>query len=72
MKELSHKLFEWTDERWIISFSKSEGEISVKDKQKNKQDELFKSIKNSEIYNTVIKRFPDAQLLDVKINKKKD
>ncbi len=72
VKELSHKLFEWTDERWIISFSKSEGEISVKDKQKNKQDELFKSIKNSEIYNTVIKRFPDAQLLDVKINKKKD
>ena len=72
VKELSLKLFEWTDERWIISFSKSEGEKSVKDKQKNEKDELLKNSKNSEIYRTVIGKFPDAELLDVKINKKKD
>jgi len=72
VKELSLKLFEWTDERWIISFSKSEGEKSVKDKQKNEKDELLNNAKNSEIYRTVIGKFPDAELLDVKINKKKD
>jgi DNA polymerase-3 subunit gamma/tau len=27
-------------ERWIITFSKSKGEMSVKEKQKNKKDEL--------------------------------
>ena len=27
VKDLSLKLFEWTGERWIITFSKSKGEI---------------------------------------------
>merc|ERR1711966_609117 len=30
VKDLSLKLYEWTDERWIITFSKSKGEMSVK------------------------------------------
>ena len=34
VKNLSTKLFEWTNERWIISFSKNRGEISLKDKEK--------------------------------------
>ena len=37
VKDLSSKLFEWTSERWIITFSKSKGEMSVKEKQKNKK-----------------------------------
>ncbi len=72
VKELSLKLYEWTDERWIISFSKSEGEMSVKEKQKNEKNDLLNNAKNLDIYNTFIKRFPDAELLDVKINKKED
>tara|TARA_S200000501_G_scaffold276766_1_gene260625 strand:+ start:1829 stop:3478 length:1650 start_codon:yes stop_codon:yes gene_type:complete len=72
VKELSLKLYEWTDERWIISFSKSEGEMSVKEKQKNEKNDLLNNAKNLDIYNTLIKRFPDAELLDVKINKKED
>ena len=39
VKDLSAKLFEWTGERWIITFSKSKGEMSVKEKQKNKKEE---------------------------------
>ena len=34
VKDLSSKLLEWTGERWIISFSKAKGEISIKDKEK--------------------------------------
>merc|ERR1711966_226475 len=30
VKDLSSKLYEWTGERWIITFSKSKGEMSVK------------------------------------------
>ena len=71
VKDLSSKLFEWTDERWIITFSKSKGEMSVKEKQKNKKDELINEVKNLEIYKIVMKKFPDAELLDVKLNKKK-
>jgi len=72
VKDLSSKLFEWTDERWIITFSKSKGDMSVKEKQKNKKDELINEVKSSEIYNMVMKKFPDAELLDVKLNEKKE
>ena len=72
VKDLSAKLFEWTSERWIITFSKSKGEMSVKEKQKNKREELINEVKNSEIYKTIIEKFPDAELTDVKLNKKEN
>ena len=72
VKDLSAKLFEWTSERWIITFSKSKGEMSVKEKQKNKREELINEVKNSEIYKALIEKFPDAELTDVKLNKKED
>tara|TARA_A100001011_G_scaffold158348_1_gene166772 strand:+ start:261 stop:1919 length:1659 start_codon:yes stop_codon:yes gene_type:complete len=70
VKDLSTKLFEWTDERWIITFSKSKGEISIKDKQRNEKEELLEGVKDSKIYKTVMKKFPDAEILDVKLNEK--
>ncbi|MDA9172443.1 DNA polymerase III subunit gamma/tau [Candidatus Pelagibacter sp.] len=72
VKDLSSKLYEWTAERWIITFSKSKGEMSVKEKQKNKKDELISEIKNSEIYKKVMEKFPDAELIDVRLNEKKE
>ncbi|MDA9187272.1 DNA polymerase III subunit gamma/tau [Candidatus Pelagibacter sp.] len=72
VKDLSSKLYEWTAERWIITFSKSKGEMSVKEKQKNKKDELISEIKNLEIYKKVMEKFPDAELIDVKLNEKKE
>ena len=46
VKNLSTKLSEWTNQRWIISFSKNQGEMSIKDKEKNKQKELIEKEKN--------------------------
>ncbi len=72
VKDLSSKLFEWTSERWIITFSKSKGEMSVKEKQRNKQDKLINEVKSSEIYKMVMETFPDAELVDVMLNEKKE
>ena len=70
VKDLSSKLFEWTGERWIITFSKLKGQISVKDKEKNVKKKLMDEMKNSEIFKRVMDKFPDAELIDV--NSKKD
>ncbi len=70
VKDLSSKLFEWTDERWIITFSKLKGQMSVKDKEKNEKKQLIDEMKNSEIFKSFLDRFPDAELIDV--NSKKD
>ncbi len=65
VKDLSSKLFEWTKERWIITFSKLEGQISVKDRQENMRKAIVEDVKNSEIYKNVTDKFPDAELIDV-------
>ena len=70
VKDLSSKLFEWTGERWIITFSKLKGEMSVKDKEKNEKKQLIDEMKNSEIFKSILDRFPDAEVIDV--NSKKD
>ena len=72
VKDLSSKLFEWTSERWIITFSKSKGEMSIKEKQKNRKDKLINEVKSSETYQMVIEKFPDAELIDVKLNGKEE
>mgnify|MGYP004195885955 FL=1 len=41
------------------------GEISIKEKEKIIKNELILKAKKSNIYKDVIKRFPDANLVDV-------
>tara|TARA_B110000008_G_C16899054_1_gene535957 strand:- start:304 stop:651 length:348 start_codon:yes stop_codon:yes gene_type:complete len=72
VKDLSSKLFEWTNERWIITFSKSKGEMSIKEKQKNQKDELINEVKSLDVYKNMMKKFPDIELIDVKKNKEED
>jgi len=72
VKDLSLKLFEWTNERWIITFSKMKGELSIKDKEKNKKNEQIKNAKETKLYKNMIEIFPDANLIDVTLSKKKD
>ena len=67
VKDLSSKLFEWTNERWIITFSQLKGEMSVKSKKNNIKKLLIDKIKESKIYLKVLKNFPDAELVDVKL-----
>tara|TARA_B100001093_G_scaffold152770_1_gene145513 strand:- start:10284 stop:11939 length:1656 start_codon:yes stop_codon:yes gene_type:complete len=68
VKELSNKLFEWTNERWIISFSKLKGEMSIKDKQKNKKEELINQAKKSLAFEILVQKFPDAELIHVNLS----
>ena len=70
IKDLSSKLYEWTDKRWIITLSKKKGEPSKKEKEINLKKELIKSVKNSSTYKSVLEKFPDAELVDVKILEK--
>ncbi len=66
VKELSLKLFEWTHQRWIITFSKTQGDISIKEKEQNKRNQLIAKAKDSELYKVVLEKFPDVNLVDVK------
>ena len=73
IKDLSSKLYEWTNNRWIITLSKTKGEPSKKEKEINKKKELIKNVKNSSTYKSVLEKFPDAELVDLSLlNKDKE
>ena len=67
VKDLSLKLFEWTNERWIITFSKKNGQPSKKKRNKMNKKQLLLEAKNSEVYKKILETFPDAELIDVEI-----
>ena len=67
VKDLSSKLFDWTGERWIISFSQLKGDISMKEKKQKIKKSLIDEAKNLKIYKDVVKNFPDAELIDINL-----
>ena len=72
IKDLSSKLYEWTNNRWIITLSKTKGQPSIKEIEVNLKEKLVENVKNSSIYNEILKKFPDAELIDVKTNDKEN
>ncbi len=72
LKDLSLKLFEWTNERWIITLTKTKGKISIKEKEQNEKNLLIEKAKESEIFKNVSEKFHDIQLINVKSKKNFD
>ncbi len=70
VKDLSSKLFEWTNQRWIITFSKKKGEVSIKQKRENEKEILINNARNSDLFKDVSKKFSDVKLVDVRPKQK--
>ena len=65
VKELSAKLLEWTNKRWIIAFSKEEGLPTVKKQKKDLEVKLIKKESETDFSKEIKKLFPDSQLVKV-------
>jgi DNA polymerase-3 subunit gamma/tau len=72
IKDLSLKLYEWTNNRWIITLTKTKGQPSKKETEISLRKEKIESVKNTSIYKNILEKFPDAELLDVKPNEKEN
>ena len=72
IKELSNKLYEWTNIRWIILLSKKKGFITKKQEEKINKEKIIENVKKSKFYNEILDILPDAELLDFKANEIKD
>ena len=65
VKDLSAKLLEWTNVRWIITFSQENGLLSLKEQKKNLQKKLLKKEIDSQFSKDIKKIFSDAELLKI-------
>ena len=72
VKDLSLKLFEWTKVRWIITFSKIQGEKSVKEKKIDIKKLMMNKAKESQVYKTVLEKFNDAELINIREKNKNE
>ena len=66
IKDLSEKLYEWTKNRWFISFSKEKGLVTEKEKQRNIKKKYISEFKNSIDYANLLKSIPDIELIEIK------
>ncbi len=66
IKDLSEKLYEWTKNRWFISFSKEKGLVTDKEKQRNIKEKNIAEFKNSIDYANLLKSIPDIELIEIK------
>ena len=69
VKDLSLKLFEWTNLRWIIAFSKQNGKPTIKEADKINKSQIFSSSEKSKIIKKVEEVFPDVELIDIELDK---
>ena len=67
IKTLTEKLLLWTGERWIISLSKNAEAKSVYEKNLENKSNKYKEFKKSKIALDIEKAFPDAKLVDLKV-----
>ena len=66
VKILSTKLFEWTNKRWIIAFSQSKGNLSVKEEISEDKLKTINQFKKTEKYKKISEIFNDIELVEVK------
>jgi DNA polymerase-3 subunit gamma/tau len=68
VKDLSSKLLDWTKERWLITLSKLKGKMTVKEELDSKKIDAMEKAQSSDLYKSVLEKFPDANLVEVKLN----
>ena len=65
VKDLSEKLFQWTQTRWIISFSRKKGEAPKKIKEKALSNQKIDNFKKSSFYTELNQLFPDIEITEI-------
>lgn len=59
-------LSEWTGERWIVSFSKQEGETTLEEQQEKEKKETIKQFMKEKRIQKILKVFPGATIDNIK------
>ena len=65
IKDLIAKLYEWTEQRWIINVSTKRGEDTFLEKEKQKQDNIIDELSNTDDMKKVFEAFPETEITSV-------
>jgi len=66
VNELSRKLSQWTNRRWMVVVSGEQGEPTVKAQNEMRQAELKTGVQADPLVQAVLARFPGAEIVGVR------
>ena len=67
-QELARKLGEWTGSRWVVAIGRDEGGATIAEEREAARDRLVTDARADPLVAAVLKRFPGAQIVDVRVN----
>ncbi len=65
IKELIAKLYDWTDQRWVINVSSKKGEDTILEKHNNIQNDIVDEVSKTEEIKKVMEAFPDSEITSI-------
>ena len=65
VRNLSEKLLEWTEKRWVITLTREEGQKTISETQSINKRQLMEGEKKEPIYKKFKNVFVDAELVEV-------
>jgi len=66
VNDLSRKLSQWTNRRWVVIVSTEQGEPTVKVRNDARQAELKNGVRADPLVQAVLARFPGAEIVGVR------
>ncbi len=65
IKELIAKLYEWSNQRWIINVSEKKGDETFIEKEKNIKKQIIDEVSDNDEIKKVMEAFPDSKITAV-------
>mgnify|MGYP001766173258 CR=1 FL=1 len=66
-QDLARKLSEWTGIRWVVALSRDEGGPTIAEEREAARDRLVTDARADPLVAAVLKRFPGARIVDVRV-----
>ncbi|QEN88391.1 DNA polymerase III subunit gamma/tau [Labrys sp. KNU-23] len=68
VNDLSRKLSEWTNKRWLVVLSSEKGEATLRELAEARQAAVLSGIRADPFVRAVMERFPGAEIVDIRDN----
>ncbi|GLS17659.1 DNA polymerase III subunit gamma/tau [Labrys miyagiensis] len=68
VNDLSRKLSDWTNKRWLVVISAERGEATLREQAEARQAAVLSGIRAHPLVRNVMERFPGAEIVDVRDN----
>ncbi|MDT3378742.1 DNA polymerase III subunit gamma/tau [Labrys neptuniae] len=68
VNDLSRKLSDWTNKRWLVVLSSEKGEATLRELAEARQAAVLSGIRADPFVRAVMERFPGAEIVDIRDN----